>query len=78
MERRFHIVRRTGSAVNGPLTPLRRLRNFLVGLMVALLAGAFLIAAFLLGSVIFAIAGIAIAAAVAGFIVRSSLPFKNR
>src|ERR1700749_2674782 len=78
MERRFYIVRRPTPVVSGPLTPLRRVRNFFVGLMVELMAGAFLVAAFLLGSVIFAIAGIVIAAAVVGFIVRSSLQLNNR
>jgi len=78
MERRFYIVRRTASVANGPPTPLRRVRNFFVGLLVALMAGAFLLAAFLLSSVILAIAGVAIAAAVVGFVVRSSLQLKNR
>lgn len=63
---------------NRPRTPLDRIRNFLMGLVVAALAGALLLAAFLLGSFVLAIIGVVAAAAVVVFIVRASLGLKSR
>jgi ABC-type protease/lipase transport system fused ATPase/permease subunit len=77
MHSRLQITRRAGFVPNRPRTALDRIRNFLIGLVVAALAGAFLLAAFLLGFFVLAIIGIVVAAAVVVFIVRASLGLKN-
>ena len=78
MHPRLQITRRATVIPNRPRTPLDRIRSFFMGLLVAAVAGACLLAAFLLGSVVLAIIGIVVAAAVVVFIVRASLGLKSR
>ena len=76
MHSRLQITRRAVLIPNRPQSLLSRIRNFLMGLAVAVLAGALLIAAFLLGSLILAIIGMVVIVAVVVFIVRASLGLK--